>query len=413
MIRDVRVGNLPDAIRKVRRDIAIPSILERFCNVPCERGCRRGKHDEPLSIREMVRHVADWDLLRESSCIPDARTSTGKRVAIIGAGATGLSTAYYLALEGHACLVWEKTSRIGGRIELEFKRSIEDWVIEGESKILRQLGVVFHFDSPISDKTAFDELRGLFDAVVLACGLTDPASLVELGLPTNAKGLKVNASTGETEVTGVFAAGSLLKPSQPLIKTVGAAKVLATCLDQFLRGLPIVGPAQHYNHTMGRLLEGEMKVFVNGADPIPRSKPPNCEANGFTRADATAECGRCLHCDCRAKDDCLLRDYSHEYDAKQSQFAGEERSPHTRVNQNSGAVYEPGKCIKCGLCVRVTEREGERFGFTYVGRGFNVKIGVPLDKSLKEGLGHTVDKVISSCPTGALTRDENHLPEGG
>ena len=75
------------------------------------------------------------------------------------------------------------------------------------------------------------------------------------------------------------------------------------------------------------------------------------------------------------------------------------------MNQIAGALFEAGKCIKCGLCVRITEREGEPFGFTYVGRGFDVKIGVPLNKSLKDGLGHTAAKVIAACPTGALAAD--------
>jgi ferredoxin len=183
---------------------------------------------------------------------------------------------------------------------------------------------------------------------------------------------------------------------------------MSACVDQFLRGIPIVGVVEKYNHTMGRLVEGEMEVFLDRAEPSPRVKSPTLDANGLPAAEAATECSRCLHCDCRAKDDCLLRAYSDEYDARQSQFAGEERGHFTRLSQNAVALYEPGKCIKCGLCVRVTEREGEQFGFTYVGRGFDVKIGVPLDKSLQEGLGHTAEKVITACPTGALARDEKH-----
>lgn len=413
MIREIMTDKLADAIRTVRRDIAIPSILERFCNVPCERGCRRSKHDEPLSIRDLVRYVADWDLRRETPFVPATQAASGRRVAIIGAGATGLATAYYLALRGHACTVFEKTGRIGGRIEAEFKRPIEDWVIEGELKILRQLGVAFHFNEEIGGTAAFGDLQRQFNAIVLACGKSEPASLKALGLPATDKGLKLNLATGETEVKGVFAGGSILKPAQPLVKSVSSAKEMAVCVDQFLLGVPIVGFVENYNHTMGRLQDGEMDIFLSGAEPIPRVKPPQLGASGFTSAEAATECSRCLHCDCRAKDECLLRTYSDEYGAKQSQFSWKERGRHTRVNQNAGAIYEPGKCIKCGLCVRVTEREGEKFGFTYVGRGFDVKIGVSLDKSLKEGLGHTAAQVIAACPTGALAQDEKHPPDGG
>lgn len=406
MIREIMTDRRGDAIRTVRRDLAIPSILERFCNVPCERGCRRGKHDEPLAIRELVRHVADDDLRQAAPFVPPRQPATGRRIAIVGAGATGLSAAHYLAVFGHSVTVYERAARPGGRIEAEFKRPIEDWVIEGELKLLRALGVTFEFEQAIADTAAFKRLKEQFDAVVLACGRTEPAALKALGLPATEKGLKVNLTTGETEVKNVFAAGSILRPAQPLVKSVSAARAVATCIDQSLRGVPVVGIVEHYNHTMGRLLDGEMEVFLGGAEDIPRVKPPNLEAVGYASAEAETECTRCLHCDCRAKDDCLLRTYSDEYGAKQSRFAGLERGQLTRINQHAGAIYEPGKCIKCGVCVRITEKAGEPYGFTYVGRGFDVKIGVALDKSLAEGLGQTAAKVIDSCPTGALAKDE-------
>jgi len=407
MIREIMTDRMEDAIRTVRRDVAIPSLLERFCNVPCERGCRRGKHDEPLSIRELVRHVADWDLRRQAPHVPEAQPVTGRRVAILGAGATGLAAAYHLALCGHACTVWERNARAGGRIEAEFKASIEDWVLEGELNLLRRLGVTFQFNRAVTDATGFQSLRDTFDVVVLACGQSEPIALQALGLPATANGLKVKLATGETELIGVFAAGSLLKPGQPLIRSVGSGKIVAACVDQYLRGVAITGPVETYNHTMGRLQEGEMEVFLADAASVPRVKPP--PDGELDPVAAATESSRCLHCDCRAKDDCLLRTYSDEYGAKQSAFSGEQRGHFTRVNQHGGALFEAGKCIKCGLCVRITEREGEPFGFTYVGRGFDVKVGVSLDRTIQEGLGQAADKVIEGCPTGALTREE----EGG
>ena len=62
--------------------------------------------------------------------------------------------------------------------------------------------------------------------------------------------------------------------------------------------------------------------------------------------------------------------------------------------------------MKCGLCVRVTRKEGAHYGFTFVGRGFEVRAGVSLDKSLAEGLEDLADKVIDACPTGAISKNE-------
>ena len=120
-----------------------------------------------------------------------------------------------------------------------------------------------------------------------------------------------------------------------------------------------------------------------------------------------------MHCDCRASKECLLRIYSDEYGAKQSQFKGEARAKHSHVNQDAGALYESGKCIKCGLCIQVTRKEREHYGLTFVGRGFDVKAGVSLDKSLQEGLEKVADDVVEACPTGALAHNEEYQPEQG
>jgi ferredoxin len=182
---------------------------------------------------------------------------------------------------------------------------------------------------------------------------------------------------------------------------------MAACVSQLFDAREITGLIEQYNHTMGRLQPEELKVFARHALEIPRVKPADGDAAGFADAEALAESGRCLHCDCRANHDCKLRNYSDEYGASQAGFKGETRAPFAQVNRDAGVVYAPGKCVKCGLCVRITKKEGEHFGFTFVGRGFEVKAAVSLDKSLEEGLQKTASKVVEACPTGALANFED------
>ncbi len=103
MLRQIAAGDLRRAIATVKRDIALPAVLGRVCPAPCEKACRRGGLDAAVAICQLKRYVADVDLASGDPYVPACGPATGRRVAILGAGPTGLSAAYYLAQQGHAC----------------------------------------------------------------------------------------------------------------------------------------------------------------------------------------------------------------------------------------------------------------------------------------------------------------------
>jgi NADPH-dependent glutamate synthase beta subunit-like oxidoreductase len=407
IIRDIQAGQMETAIAHLRRDMALPGVLERLCHAPCEKGCRRGLVDESVSIRALMRHAADWDLKNEQPHVPPCAPASGKRVAIIGAGMTGLSTAYYLALLGHASVVFERQPRVLHRRRAGDRHDVvPDWVVDGELRLLNRLGVEVRTGVKIGSDFSLEEIRGQFSAVVVACGAVSVEELNLLGVPGTAKGAIVDADTSQTKIAGVFAGGSAVKRDLPILKSVQQAKVLAACISQVLNEKEMVGIVEMYNHMMGRLQPGELKEFARHASPIPRVRSADEGHVAYSHEAAVRETGRCLHCDCRANHDCKLRTYSDQYGAVQSAYKGEERATYAQVNRDTGVLYEPGKCVKCGLCVRVTKKDGERFGFTFVGRGFEVKAAVSLGKSLEEGLQKTAEKVVEACPTGALANAE-------
>jgi NADH dehydrogenase/NADH:ubiquinone oxidoreductase subunit G len=77
-----------------------------------------------------------------------------------------------------------------------------------------------------------------------------------------------------------------------------------------------------------------------------------------------------------------------------------ETTPFEIINGHNNIIYEPGKCISCGICVKITEMHGERLGLAFIGRGFDVKVAVPFDKSLTEGISKTAREAVMACPTG-------------
>ena len=115
--QDIR--RLRDAVATAQDALVLPAVLGRICPKPCEKGCRRSGADGPVAVCQLKRFVGDADLATAAPYVPAREPATGKRVAIIGAGPTGLSAAYYLAQRGHACTVIDDQPRPGGRLRHE------------------------------------------------------------------------------------------------------------------------------------------------------------------------------------------------------------------------------------------------------------------------------------------------------
>ncbi len=143
---------------------------------------------------------------------------------------------------------------------------------------------------------------------------------------------------------------------------------------------------------------------MDAASPSDRTEPAN--GSSFSDGEAFQEAQRCLHCDCRRPNGCKLRHYAALYKARPTYYTGTKR-PFQQQIASQGIIYEPGKCIACGICIEVARELGEPLGLTFVGRGFNVRVEVPLGHSLDEGLQKAGAGCVRACPTGALAfRDD-------
>ena len=104
----------------------------------------------------------------------------------------------------------------------------------------------------------------------------------------------------------------------------------------------------------------------------------------------------------------MLQHYAQVYNADANRFRTERRQ-YEQQEQPGGIVFEPGKCIVCGICVKLAEMAAEPLGLTFVGRGFDVRVSAPFDRTIEEGLQKVAAECVEQCPTGALVFAEKKL----
>jgi NADPH-dependent glutamate synthase beta subunit-like oxidoreductase len=395
-------GKFDEALQVVKQDIALPSVLGRICSAPCEGACRRRSIDEAVSICLLKRFAGDEDLKSEESWQAPQAPRSGKKVAILGAGPAGLAAAYYLSLKGHRCRVIDRNPQAGGSLCKEVDaKELPAEVLQKEIDLIGSAGVEFVLNQKVDSRT-FQQLVKEMDAVVVAVG-KGKSGVDSWGLPMHERGVEAAANTYRVGDSKVFVAGSALRPARLAIRVLGQGKELSFSVDQYLKKQEVKGEPKMFNSRFGKLIQAEYAEYMKESVEGNRLEPTKKE-EGLSPEQVMEEAARCLHCDCRDLETCKLRIYSDAYQADQKRFKSEERLACTKQYQHDQIIYEASKCIKCGICVRITEKYKNDFGLTFIGRGFEVVVGVPFGESTAVGLKTAALEVADACPTGALSR---------
>ena len=399
MLRQISAGQLREALITVKADIAMPAVLGRICPAPCEKVCRRGNLDGSIAICELKRIVADVDLDSAEPYLPPCRPASGKRAAVVGGGPAGLTAAYYLAQGGHACTIFDDTDALGGLFGREIpEEKLPRHVLEREIAQILRLGMETRLNVRIGRDVSLAELRAQFDVVVLAVGWTAAEQAPPWGVGVSGGGIAVKRRTYETNLPGVVAVGNALRGKGTTgIRSVADAKEAAAAIDQYLSGQAVTGIRPPFTTRIGKMTHDELVQLSTDTALVPRYQ----SVSGLAAEAAAGQAGRCLHCDCRALATCRLRRYSALYGADPRRFKAERRTYEQDI-RHADVLFEPGKCIDCGLCVQITAAGGEALGLTYIGRGFDVRIGVPLGHSAAEALAKVAAECVAACPTAAI-----------
>jgi len=165
-------GKYKEALELIKHENPFPAICGRICPRKCETDCTRGDIDDPVAVDEIKKFIAEQDLKLEHRYVPELRHHYGNKIAVVGAGPSGLACAYYLAIDGYKVTVFEKQKALGGMMTLGIPSyRLEKEVVNAEIDILAELGVEFKTGTEVGKDVSLEELRQQgYEAFYLAIG---------------------------------------------------------------------------------------------------------------------------------------------------------------------------------------------------------------------------------------------------
>ncbi|MDO9577714.1 MAG: FAD-dependent oxidoreductase [Candidatus Cloacimonadales bacterium] len=179
-------GEFHEAVKVIKETLPMPLSIGRVCPAFCEAECRRNIVEEPIAIRQLKRHAADFDISDDWTYVPKKKKHNGKKIAIIGGGPSGLTCGYYLSNNGYDVTVFESAPKAGGWLRYGIPEyRLPKKILDNEIKLMCKNGMKIKCGKEVGKEITLSALSCEYDAVYLAIGAQN-------AVPMRVKGSELN-----------------------------------------------------------------------------------------------------------------------------------------------------------------------------------------------------------------------------
>lgn len=231
-------GNWTQAYNRLTKTNNFPEFTSRVCPAPCEAACTCAVNGDPVTIRDNERAISDHAWEAEIAGPKPPAVRTGKKVAVIGSGPSGLAAADQLNKRGHQVTVFEREDRIGGLLMYGIPNmKLEKELVERRVRMMEAEGVKFVTGADVGKNYKAAKIRREFDRVILACGASKPRDIDAPGRDANGIYFAVDflKSTTKSLLSSGLEEGTYLSAKGKNVLVIGGGDTGNDCVGTCIR----------------------------------------------------------------------------------------------------------------------------------------------------------------------------------
>lgn len=350
--KEIAEQNYSAGLKIYRKTVPFPGILSHVCDEPCQQNCLRKDIGGSINLLGLERTLFEFGGTMEA---PRPFPTKPKKVAVIGAGISGLTVAYDLARKGYQVVVFEKEPILGGILNSIDPRILSATTISNDFEILKSLKVDLRTSSEVKEITQNDQNKFMiheevFESLYIGIGekgvVPEPFHLDSEQI--------VDPVTFQTSIPGVFAGGSLVRStpvkidrgcyalSHSIIDAMALGRSAALSMDRYLQKVSLSAARKNEGPYTTRLYTNIQRYTYEEETPAVHPE------KGYSQTEASKEAKRCIQCECmECVKECI---FLQEFGSYPKRYVREIYNNLSIVQGTRQKNRMINSCSLCGLC---------------------------------------------------------------